>query len=141
MVDKCFIVDLVFFSSRNSPFNLLTGGQQRRSSFLAVLYLVMQLYKYAHHWTFRQMKCHPTSVHIRHLPADHFLHLLPNTPHLTPNNHTLNVDEGTFRIFTKLRGKKRQLHLAVQALVAARKARKKSHTTDIEAAESDSDLE
>jgi hypothetical protein len=55
---------------------------------------------------------------------------------------TLNVDEGTFRIFTELRGKERQLHLAVQALVAARrKARKKGRTIDIEGAGSDSDAE
>jgi hypothetical protein len=56
-----------------------------------------------------------------HLPADHFLHLLPDTPQLTPDNRTLNVEKGTFCIFTELRGKERQLHLAVQALVAVRR--------------------
>jgi len=77
-----------------------------------------------------------------HLPANHFLHLLPDTPQLAPDNRTLNVDEGTFHIFTEIRGKERQLHLAVHALVAARrKARKKRPTTDIEGAESDSDAE
>jgi hypothetical protein len=78
----------------------------------------------------------------RHLPADYFLHLLPNTLQLAPDNRTLNLDEGTFHIFTELRGKERQLHLAVQALMAVRrKARKKRCTTDIEGAESDSDVE
>ena len=80
---------------------------------------------------FTNIKFHPTSVHeftFGHLPANHFLHLLPDTLQLTPYNHTLNVDEGTFCIFAELRGKERQLHLAVQALVAARRKVRKKET-------------
>jgi hypothetical protein len=74
-----------------------------------------------------------------HLPADHssIYFLIHCSSHPTT---TLNVDKGTFHIFTELRGKERQSHLSVQALVPVRrKVRKERHTTDI--AECDSDAE
>ena len=74
-----------------------------------------------------------------HLPANHFLCLLPGQLQLAPDDCTLNVDEEAIHVFTKLRSKERQVHLAVQALAAARKkARKKICRASVEDAESDS---
>jgi hypothetical protein len=63
-----------------------------------------------------------------HLSADYFLHLLPGTPTLSLDGHTLNINKDSFRIFAELRDKKKQVHLVVRALVAAReKGRKNIH--------------
>jgi hypothetical protein len=94
----------------------------------AVSYLVMQLYEYAHHRTFRAVHQRNATLQVfvfAHLPADHYLRLLPGKPQLAPDGRTLNIDEDAIRVFTELRAKERQVLLAVQALRAARKRARK----------------
>jgi len=68
-----------------------------------------------------------TSNHSSHLTKrNYFVRLLPGTPTLSLDGHTLNINEDSFRIFAELRGKEKQVHSAVRALVAARKKGRKN---------------
>ena len=108
----------------------------------AVSYLAIQVYEYAHHRTFRAVHQRNAALQVftfGHLPSDHFLRLLPGQPQLAPDGRTLTVDEEAIRVFTELRGKEKQVHLAVKALAGARRnARKKMRAAGAEDAESDS---
>jgi hypothetical protein len=130
------------FYSQGGGKDAAHSWQSDTRSIGAVSYLDIQAYEYAHHWTFRAVHQRNAALQVftfAHLPADHFLRLLPGQPQLALDGRTLNVDEEAIRVFTELRSKERQVHLAVQALAAARKkARKKIHGAGVEDAESDS---
>ena len=79
-------------------------------------------YEYAHYHMFRAVHQRNATLQVftfGHLHSNHFLCLLPGQLQLAPNGRTLNVDEEAIRVFTELRGKEKQLHLAVKALAGA----------------------
>ena len=95
----------------------------------------MQAYKYGHHRLFRGIHQHNAILQVfsfSHVPLDLFLCLLPGKPILSADGCSLTLDEATFKLFTELNRKIKQVELAVKALKVARRKGKKPTTKDAE---------
>src|SRR5258705_13866905 len=96
-----FVIVLVMYSQGSGK-----GGchvwQHDTQNIGAVSNLVMQVYEYAHHRTFRGVHTRNASLQVftyALLPLHGFLCILPGIPSLTADGHTLSLDEDAFQIF------------------------------------------